>query len=156
MSDRPIRSFVLISTLLFFAGCTTAPDLPEEPVSNRSGETHGDSSEQQETSIEPPAHAPVAVRELEETETELPAVAYLLNQAEVALNKNESDRASALSARALQIDRKSPRAYLVLAQAYRLEGDLSRATASARQGLLYVSENSEIGRQLKELIQDSK
>lgn len=149
-----IKKTILLASLVF-AGCSSVQKAP--PLSERdlpdAGAVPEDQRPSSEQEVEAPAKAPVLARDVEEKEPELAAVTYLLDQAEEALANNEPDRAGALSDRAIQIDRKSPRAYLIMALSHLAENKLDHAIASARQGLLYTSEKSEVGQKLKALIQ---
>ena len=91
------------------------------------------------------------MRDIASEINESDAVSYLLNEAERALDNKEIDRAIALADRAIQVERKSPRAYLILAQAYYAENKLGLVVELAKQGLLYAAENSPVGKKLLRL-----
>ena len=152
MLNRLIRTFALAS-FLFLASCATAPNIFEGTLGDTEPDAEvGTATDEQKPEVADSGQAPVSVRSLDREELELPAVAYLLDQAEDALINNDLDRAAALSDRALQIERKSARAYLIIARAHQLGNNLRSALSSARQGLLYTTENSFVGRQLTALL----
>lgn len=142
------------SVMLVFSGCSSVPDIEENTKVDSPAEQEGNAVEgTTEENVKPPPQSPVLAREIKDQQPELDAVKYLLDQALQALENNETERAIALSDRALKVDRKSPRAYLVLAQAYYLEKRSDRARITARQGLLYTSAGSFIGRQLSKIVE---
>ena len=152
MNNKLIRCFVF-AMVLPVIGCVTTPDQQTGPVESN-GELAEPGKRRTEDSMpDEPAQEPILAREIQQQEPELAAVKYLLDQAQKALDNFEVDRASALSDRALQIDRKSPRAYLVLAQIQSLKKKPEQARVIARQGLLYTPENSLVGQQLLALTQ---
>jgi len=156
------KNYMALLTMLGLWGCVSAPTTPSRPPPLVSGHIEQQQQEvidavileDENVSKEPP-QTPVLARDLsreKRKEEELPAVAYLLNQAQSALDKNEFNQAAALADRALQIDRKSSRTYLILALVEAYNGRPNLVRQLAKQGLLYTSPNSSIGRQLSALV----
>ena len=152
------KSSIIFVCGLLIASCASVPNVLERPdagsaATEESAESASEARDKATPVGKTPAHAPVIAREIERQEPELEAVKYLLNQAEDALENSETGRAGALLNRVLQIDRKSPRAYLVLAKVFYLEENPGQAKVTAQQGLLYTSRYTPVGRQLTKLAQ---
>lgn len=155
IGGRFFYALMFFCALANFSGCSSLP-AESAPHTDESGTAEGtvtsgaeDNSKQDKQGL--PPQAPVVARELPKQPAELEAVTYLLDQAQLALDNADADKANALSTRALKIDRKSPRAYLVLAESYLVQKKRALARSTAKQGLLYAAKNSVIGRQLQQL-----
>ena len=150
-----VKPFLLFGILLA-AGCSTVPSTqhPQQPSqqSPQSGPQSQTSDKAPAAEPASPPSAPVAVREVARKEPEPEAVAYLLDQSQSELNRARYVQAQVLAERALRIDRKAARAYLLLAKIHKASGDLVRAKQFARQGLLYVDSGSSVGRALKQIL----
>lgn len=142
---------LFVSALLLLSGCASSPKSPSQSDTAKQQTNEELVVSPKPSHTEKPAQAPVIARDMDRQPEELEAVTYLLDQAQLALKGLNAERASALSMRALQIERKSPRAYLILAQSYLVQkkSDLSKATA--KQGLLYAPRQSLLGQKLREL-----
>ena len=154
---RKIEKLILCCLTLAFVGCTSGAGNKGDHGSENNNsaiekETSVSQSEASDTTnTTEPSGAPVLVRDIASEINESDAVSYLLNEAERALDNKEIDRAIALADRAIQVERKSPRAYLILAQAYYAENKLGLVVELAKQGLLYAAENSPVGKKLLRL-----
>ncbi|WP_020210876.1 tetratricopeptide repeat protein [Gilvimarinus chinensis] len=80
------------------------------------------------------------------------AVNSLLNQADGYYQQADFSRAIASAERALRIDRRSAKAYLMLAQSYWQMGGLSQAEQFARQGLRYAGDDRALTRALNSVL----
>lgn len=140
--------------LFLLLGCTSSQRIPDASEESPQNGVEGGG---QETSVptELPPDGAVAVREIEAVQVELAAVKYLLDSAQEALLNNQLDRAEAVANRALKIDRRAARAYLVKAEAqYRLE-NYQQSLVTAEQGLIYAPSDSNIGIGLRLLIENA-
>ncbi len=72
------------------------------------------------------------------------AVSSLVEQAQVEYQLADFTRAIALAERALRINRRSPEAYLVLAQSYWQQSLSEQARQFAKKGLRYSEQDSEV------------
>lgn len=142
--------------LFIIAGCSTTSQFPA-PASDKGEEVtspyESDVLDSATESIqkEMPSKTPVTARDLDQdhsAQQELPAVSYLLNLAENALEEEDFEKANALADRALKIERKTARAYLILALVQDRQGSIQRAYSLAKQGLLYTSEKTDVGKGL--------
>ena len=82
----------------------------------------------------------------------LPILQALFNQANVALNAQQWQQAITLAEKGLQIERKDPRFYWVLATAYLQLSNKKQSQDFAKQGLRFVSEDDELSQRLAQLL----
>ena len=85
----------------------------------------------------------------QEKKRTLPLVEQLILQANMALDKNQYEQAISLAERGLRVDRREPRFYLVLAEAYDLLNKAQQANFFAQQGLRYTGKSDEISLKLR-------
>lgn len=142
-----IRSSVGICLIIFLSGCAVVSGTDSSASGNTEAEPGGTSSPGDIT------ENPVA-RDREAVQPESDAVRYLLDNAERSLEIEDYSRAQALADRALRIERTTARAYLISALVQLGYGDILKAQDLARQGLLYTSSETNIGRKLLAVVPD--
>ena len=139
-----------IAYVLFYvfaiAGCSsvTTTDQPQGSVN--------DGYADQEENIGVANMPGLSVIDRNQIPDESEAVKYLLDSAEQAIRADDYSRAQSLADRALRIERRSARAYLVFAEVQHRTGNIGGALDFARQGLAYASEDSDVGQELVKIL----
>lgn len=148
---------LLIIAVFFIAtqlvGCASSVhrDTPA-PVIDRTPPTPVPETKQPEKPVEPP----VIPQAVPQTQAPAPApsskaVTSLVDQARAQYKAKNYQAAVATAERALKIDRRSPEAYLVLAQSYVQMANNQLAIQFVQQGIRYAQAGSDLAQTLKEL-----
>ena len=93
------------------------------------------------------------VKPIQELKTTRLIIESYIDQANRALSSGQSVKAIELAERGLRINRKEPRLYLVLAEAYAEKANTRQSVLFAKQGLRYADKKSSVYRQLQWLVE---
>ena len=160
MNSQNIVSYVLgfCVLLMLTTGCASVAPYAEDSSSTPSTrEAESKARGQDVATRKAPSErsgevrAPIA-REAEDFSGEIEAVRFILDQAEQSLNVEDYRKALSLTERALRIQAKAPRAYLIAAQSYRQQGEAEQARNIAKQGLLYASPRTTLHHSLRKIV----
>lgn len=130
------------------SGCSSVPEQPAPVVVSQPAVVVADPV----PDVPPRApQVPVAAEPVDPVVGTNPAIDSLVDQGWRYIQQREYERAIAVGERALRIDRYDPRVYLILAQTYRLQGDLPLSRQYAQRGLAVADSRSDVYRQLQAL-----